>query len=195
VYFSSFFVVKKIDVMGEYFASKDSIIEAAGISIGTPLARIDSADVIQRVQEVAAVKEVEVRRVWPDRVILAVIERKPVAVTTASKGWTYVDIAGQRFGLSAAKPSNYVVVSSVDQATLKSAAEVAATAPEWLIDRVQRIRALTRDDIRIWFKNDAEIRWGSSERSERKAQVLEKLLLQKARIYDVSSPDVPVIQK
>ena len=192
VFFSPYLVVKKIVVTGEFYASTQSVLTAAAIELDQPLALIDSDEVSQKVLKLSEVANVEVRRVWPDQVILAITERTPIAVTATVTGWTLVDGSGLRFGSLAIKPAKLLVVSGPNDIARKEAALVAGQLPNWLTKKVTAIRGYSRDDVRLTLENADVIRFGSSENSAAKISVLEVLLDLDARIYDVSAPSMPV---
>lgn len=192
VFFSPYLIVKDVVVTGEFYASADEIVQAAGIEDGQPLARIDAAAISRRVTEISAVLSVEVRRVWPQQVILAVRERKPVAVSVAADGWTLVDATGVRFGSLTIKPAGLLVISGNNNRSRMEAALVAGSLPQWLVERVVSIRGYSRDDVRLTLDNEDVVRWGSSDKASAKIDVLEVLLDLEARVYDVSAPEMPV---
>jgi cell division protein FtsQ len=192
VFFSPYLVVKKIEVTGDFYASNQSVLTAASIELNQPLALIDSDGVTRRVLNLSEIINVEIRRVWPDKVIIAVTERTPIAVAVAGTGWTLVDASGVRFGSLTVKPAKLLVVSGPNNIARKEAALIAGQLPQWLTQRVTAIRGYSRDDVRLTLENADVIRWGSSENFKSKIEVIEVLLDLEARIYDVSAPSMPV---
>ncbi len=192
VFFSPYLVVKKIEVTGDFYASNQSVLAAASIELNQPLALIDSDGVTRRVLNLSEIINVEIRRVWPDKVIIAVTERTPIAVAVAGTGWTLVDASGVRFGSLTVKPAKLLVVSGPNNIARKEAALIAGQLPQWLTQRVTAIRGYSRDDVRLTLENADVIRWGSSENFKSKIEVIEVLLDLEARIYDVSAPSMPV---
>ena len=192
VFFSPYLVVKKIEVTGDFYASNQSVLTAASIELNQPLALIDSDGVTRRVLNLSEIINVEIRRVWPDKVIIAVTERTPIAVAVAGTGWTLVDASGVRFGSLTVKPAKLLVVSGPNNIARKEAALIAGQLPQWLTQRVTAIRGYSRDDVRLTLENADVIRWGSSENFKSKIAVIEVLLDLEARIYDVSAPSMPV---
>jgi cell division protein FtsQ len=192
VSFSPYLVVKKIEVTGDFYASNQSVLTAASIELNQPLALIDSDGVTRRVLNLSEIINVEIRRVWPDKVIIAVTERTPIAVAVAGTGWTLVDASGVRFGSLTVKPAKLLVVSGPNNIARKEAALIAGRLPQWLTQRVTAIRGYSRDDVRLTLENADVIRWGSSENFKSKIEVIEVLLDLEARIYDVSAPSMPV---
>src|SRR5690606_13504723 len=83
LWFSSLFGVAHVSVTGTKSVDPAVVLDAAGIATGTPLLRVDTAEVEAKVA--AAVTEVEtvtVNRSWPDMVTIRVTERTPLAVVT-----------------------------------------------------------------------------------------------------------------
>lgn len=66
--------------------------------------------------EVGAVEEV--RRGWPDVLVVVVTERTPVGVVRAGPGYAYVDATGARFGSVRARPAALPVVRPSDETSL-----------------------------------------------------------------------------
>lgn len=193
--FSPLFVVKSISVIGSYYATQSEIVSAADIELGLPLARLNSASVAERVLKRAEIKEVEVRRAWPNAIVLAVVERSPIAVTKAVQGWSYVAADGVVFGHSAKKPQQFLSVTATRAETFAAAAKVAASLPDWLRERVVDVTGFSRDNVVIALNDQVEIMWGSADESAYKAKVLQALLGQGAKFYNVSVPDRPSIRK
>lgn len=195
VFFSSVLSVTSVSVIGNYYATEKKILKAADIATGTQLARLNSAEIEAAVLKLPEVKSIEVRRAWPNQVILAVVERKPMAVTKEGTVWRYVSQSGVVFGISTSKPDQYLSVSGTNAETFSEAAKVSAALPSWLRERVENVRGLTPNNVVVWLNNGVEIRWGSSEASEFKGRVLQQLMGLKAEMYNVSVPDQPTIRK
>ena len=68
---------------------------------------------------------------------------------------------------------------------------VLETIPQDLRSRVAVVSATTRDDAEIFLDSGIVIRWGSAERPILKARVLAALMKTRARVYDVSAPELP----
>ena len=110
-YFSDVFAVQNVEVVGNHFSSADDVIGAANIEVGTPIARVDANGVSARVSALPAVASVEVRRVWPHSIVLAVTEPTPVAVVGSPGNWQYVDFEGEIFGKLKSKPKGLLSLS------------------------------------------------------------------------------------
>ena len=74
------FVVERIDVMGEGRLREDDVRRALGIFPGQYFFEPDLKDAKARVESLSWVDHALVRRLWPDRVVVQIIERKPYAL-------------------------------------------------------------------------------------------------------------------
>jgi cell division protein FtsQ len=191
VWFSSLLTVKEVRVLGAVDVSADSVRRAAAVPAAIPLARVDAVGIAERVAAIPRIASVEVRRGWPDVLVIVVTERVPLALTREGAAWTYLDITGARFGSVNALPHGMPLVSATNDAAMTSALGVYAALPKPLAARVATVAAKTRDDVVLTLAGGTTVQWGSPDESERKAAVLLSLLKVKATYYDVSAPDLP----
>jgi cell division protein FtsQ len=191
VWFSALLSVREVRVVGAVNVSADEVRQAAAVPMGVPLVRADVDGVTARVGAIPRVGAVEVRRGYPDVLVVVVTERTPVAVTRDGAGLVYVDATGMRFGSMAVAPRGMPVVTASTEPALRSAVEVVAALPATLRSTVTAVTAHSRDDVVLRLPDGATVQWGSAEQSDRKAAVLAALLHVHAAIYDVSAPDLP----
>jgi len=194
VWFSSVLAVKQVRVVGLSsegdFAGIGIVETSAGIPVGTPLIRVDTAAAHDRVAALPWIESTEVYRSWPNGIVVEVVERTPVAVVEQGEARLGVDAAGVLFdppgGLWLTDP-----LIRGEEAALAEAVAVVASLPEEIERRVKVVQAVSPDDIRLQLKNDAIVRWGSAKDGEFKAQVLLALIPRRAQSYDVSAPQLP----
>jgi cell division protein FtsQ len=191
VWFSSLLAVKEVRVVGAVNVSADSVRQAAAIPSGIPLARVGTGGIVNRVEALPRVASVEVRRGWPNVLVIVVTERQPLAVTRDGNGWTYLDATGARFGSLTSVPHGMASVSAASDTAMSSALAVYAALPKALATRVATVAARTRDDVVLTLVDGTSVQWGDASESDRKAAVLASLLKVKATSYDVSAPDLP----
>lgn len=191
VWFSSVLSVQEVRVVGATGVPVDEVRSAASVRIGTPLARVDADGVADRVGAIPEVGAVEVRRGWPDVLVVVVTERTPVGVVRAGPGYAYVDATGARFGSAPTRPPALPVVRPSDETSLLAGVQVVDSLPADLRARVVAVVARSRDDVVLSLRVGALVQWGSAEQAEAKAAVLAALLPLKAAYYDVSAPDLP----
>ncbi|MCX4749612.1 FtsQ-type POTRA domain-containing protein [Kitasatospora sp. NBC_01287] len=209
LYFSSALDVQTVAIQGlrNDQLTVDEVRAAIGPVQHGPLARVDLDAVQRRVQAIPRVAKAEVWRGWPHTLRVKVIERQPVAAVKDSDGkFTQMDASGVSFATEATAPAGVPVVelqlsapaqdaiSAFPQSALVAAAvKVAAGLPSDVAKGAPSLLVRSYDDIELRLAGGATVRWGSAERTDRKATVLLALLKQKAANYDVSAPDAPAI--
>jgi len=202
VLFSSLLAVRDVEVIGlsqeAALEGGAQVITAAAIPEGEPIARLDTGSAAARVAALPWVDGVEVRRAWPNSIVLAVTERTPVAVVESVDPFDPdgepirqgVDESGVVFdppgGLWLTDP-----VIRGEPRAIPEAVAVVASIPEDIERRVRDVQAVSPDDIRLRLGNDAIVRWGNADEAEFKAEVLAALLPRRAKGYDVSAPRLP----
>ena len=191
VWFSSLLTVREVRVLGTTTVSADQVRTAADVPSSIQLARVDADGIASRIEAIPRVRSVEVRRGWPDVLVLVVTERTPIAVTRVGTTLTYLDDTGARFGSVSVAPNGMPLVVASDEVATGAALAVVDALPKALRDTVATVTATTRDDVVLTLDDRVTVRWGSAEQSDRKAAVLASLLRVKAASYDVSAPDLP----
>jgi cell division protein FtsQ len=193
VWFSSVFAVKDVQVVDSAggILSPDQITQvqdAANIPFNQPIARLDTDSAAQTVANLPWVSSVEVRRGWPNEVVVALDMRIPLARVKGPGPSQGVDAQGIVFD---SLNLDGLPLIEATGAPLVSAVEVVANLPSNLARKVVRIRAESIDSIELDLKSGSTVRWGSSDEPEFKAAVLDALLSRRAQIYDVSAPELP----
>jgi cell division protein FtsQ len=183
-------VVRSIDVSGADPRHIPAVEAVAGIATSTPIARVDTSQAQSAIAELDWVQTVDVRRAWPDRIVIAITERVPVARAVQPGPDKAVDSTGAVFTPLDPLGSDVMAIAAEGPA-LTSSVEVWLALPEDIRRRVRRVTASTRDDILLHLRNGSIVRWGSSDEPAFKAEVLLALLDRRARIYDVSAPQLP----
>lgn len=191
VWFSSLLTVTEVRVLGAVSVSSDQVRQAAAVPPRQPLARVDVDGITTRVESIPRVQSVEVRRGWPDVLVVVVTERTPLVVVADGSAFAYLDAAGVRFGEAGRQPASMPLLTAENDTARASSLAVVAALPADLRGSVEEVRARTFDDVRLVLRDGSIVQWGNAERSDRKAVVLRSLLTLKAARYDVSAPDLP----
>lgn len=194
-YFSSAFAVAGVRVTGLDTVPSATITQVAAAPVGTPLAKVNLDAIADRVRTIPAVADAQVTRAWPDQLVIVVTERVPVVVVTDGNKFELVDATGVTFRSVPTKPDGLpeaLVVGTRREVTIRSVVKVSAALPAALRSQVASISAGSPDSITLNLGSGVKVVWGSSDDSERKAEVLSVLMRRKAKVYDVSAPDLPV---
>ena len=199
---SRLLVLRDVAVSGVERATTAEVTTAAGVTTGTPLVLLDTANVVERVEELRLVEEAEVRRSWPATLEVAVTEREPVLSVQTDEGYQLVDHAGVWIEDAAERPADQPTVQVRGEVYGNTAVADAATVrqhlDEHLLQELTEIDARDSEAISLELRDGANVQWGSVHRSQDKAEVLVTLLEEHPPTdelhYDVSSPDVVAVR-
>ncbi|RLB71375.1 MAG: hypothetical protein DRH04_01855 [Deltaproteobacteria bacterium] len=88
--------VKEVVVQGNYHTAKEGIVQQLDLEPGMLLFDVDLAAKQAAVEKLPYVKTAQLSRQWPDRLLVSVTERVPVAIVNLEQLY-YVDADGQIF--------------------------------------------------------------------------------------------------
>lgn len=185
----------RIEVSGEVSAAagefpRSDVDAVVVVPQGTPMLRVSTNDIAERVAALPQVKEVSVYREWPDTLVIDIERRVPVATVRGPSGFDLIDIDGMVVMEVTRQPSDLPFIAATG-AGLPAALIVAAEIPPWLRDEIEVIEATTRNNVSFVLRDGSIVRWGGAERADLKVTVLESLLPGGWAVYDVSAPEVP----
>lgn len=190
---SSLLVVRRIQVTGNAGIPAAQVRAASGIKPGTPLARLDAAAAVRRVEGLSRVLSAQVSRSWPDTVVISVRVRRAALTVAAGGGFELVDPYGVVLGTAASRPGGLPLLRPAPallrgSAAVRAAADVLIELPAGLRQRVLSVSAPSADEVTLRLRGRLTVRWGSADRARQKSRELRALLRTHARFYDVSSP-------
>jgi cell division protein FtsQ len=70
----------QVTITGSHGLSEERVLQVAGLSGKNSLLFLDIGDVRERLREVSLVKDVRVRKLYPDQLLIEFVEREPFAV-------------------------------------------------------------------------------------------------------------------
>ena len=88
------FVIERVDVMGEGRLREEDVRRALGVYAGDYLFGVDMENAQKRVESLSWVDRAVVRRLWPDRIVVQIIERQPYALWQHQGEVKVVDVKG-----------------------------------------------------------------------------------------------------
>lgn len=193
---SSFFVVRSVQVSGAGSISRQKVIDAARVTIGTPLIRVDAVAVARRVDRITRVQSASVRRSWPDSIVIEVVPRTPTFLVPAGRGYDVIDsygvilgrAPGPRAGLVLFKTSAGSAAELRGNDAVRAAGAVVRRLPGWLRHRLAEVRVRRGSRVILILRPRITVVWGDATRAAAKAAEVAVLLRTKATYYDVSDP-------
>ncbi len=197
LYFTPIMAARTIVVTGVGAVSQDEIVAAAGVKEGTPLLQINTDDVAERVATIRRIATARVQREYPSTLRITVVERVPVVVKDYPDGPHMFDRDGVDFAVGPPPPNlPYLDVDNPGPSDppTKAALEVMTALRPEVAGQVARVSAPSVASVTLTLVDGREVVWGTTDRTEEKAQKLAALLTQPGHTYDVSSPDLPTVK-
>ncbi|MCU1351163.1 MAG: ftsQ [Acidimicrobiales bacterium] len=186
--------VRTVTVSGTTRLTPAQVRAAADVARGTPLARVDAAAVVRRVEALQQVAQVRVIRGWPSTLRLLVVERVPVVGVVTKTGVSLMDASGVVFAPAPALPPGVVRLQVArpgpSDRTTQAALAVLADLPQPLRGTVRILRAASPSSVTLVLRDGRRVLWGGVGDTALKVQAAEALLKMPGSIYDVSRPEV-----
>jgi cell division protein FtsQ len=189
VFFSSVFAVKTVKVTGVDAALEQQVIAVAPVPMGEPIAKVDTAAIGSAVQGALPwIASVDVRRGYPNDIVIAVTPRVAVAQSTDGQA---IDADGIAYHSPTALPKKLLTIDGSDPDALGTAVRIYRQLPPEIARKIASLTAKSRDDVTFTLGSGAVVRWGNDQKADQKIAVLTALLPRRARMYDVSAPELP----
>jgi len=193
----------KVEVTGAgTVVAVDQVLAVVGERAGTPLPRLDTVGLRDRVLEVPGVREARVVREWPDGLAVQLVSREPVAAVpqeAPGAGFVLLDEQGVQVGRADVPPGGLPVVAVPvgDERTLAAVLHVLEQLPDDLLSQVESVAAQTQDTVTMQLRDGGpRIDWGSADETPLKTAVLAALRAAPeaggASVFDVSAPRMPI---
>jgi cell division protein FtsQ len=196
---SPLLALRTVTVKGTSRLSPAAVLAAADAPIGVSLLRVDPGRIRARVAAaLPAARVVIVDRDWPHRLVITVVERRPLAVVSSADGAELLDADGVAFATVDAAPPGLLpltlgaAVPGPGDEDAHAALVVWSQLPAGLRRAVVGMSAPSPVDVSLLLTDRRTVVWGDPGESARKAAVLRALMTHPASTYDVSTPDVPV---
>ncbi|OBA85227.1 cell division protein FtsQ [Mycobacteriaceae bacterium 1482268.1] len=197
LYFTPIMAAREVVITGVGAVTQEEIIAAAAVKQGTPLLQVNTDDIAERVATIRRIASARVQREYPSTLRITVVERVPVVVKDYPDGPHLFDRDGVDFA-TAPPPANLPYLEADNPGPsdppTKAALEVMTALPPEVAGQVARVSAPSVAGVTLTLADGREVVWGTTDRTEEKAQKLAALLTQPGHTYDVSSPDLPTVK-
>ena len=197
LYFTPAMSARDIVVTGIGVVTREEVLDAAQVRPGTPLLQINTNQVADRVAAIRRVASARVQRQYPSALRITIVERVPVVVKDFPDGPHLFDRDGVDFATAPPPPGlPYIDAANpgpTDPATKAALQVLTALRPE-VAGQVGRVAAPSVASITLTLNDGRLVIWGTTDRTDEKAEKLAALLTQPGKTYDVSSPDLPTVK-
>ena len=196
LYFTPIMAARNVVITGLGAVTQEEVIAAAAVKQGTPLLQVNTDDVAERVATIRRVATARVQREYPSTLRITVVERVPIVVKDYPDGPHLFDRDGVDFA-TAPPPPNLPYLEAdnpgpSDPSTRAALEVMTALRPE-VAGQVARVSAPSVAAVTLILVDGREVVWGTTERTEEKAQKLAALLTPPGHTTDLSSPDLPPV--
>ena len=197
LYFTPAMAARSVVVIGVGTVTREEVVDAAQVRLGTPLLQIDTDAVADRVAGIRRVASARVQREYPSTLRISIVERIPLVVKDFPDGPHLFDRDGVDFATAPPPPGlPYIEVENpgpADPPTKAALQVMTALRPEVVV-QVSRVAAPSVSSVTLTLADGRTVVWGTTDRTGEKAEKLAALLTQPGRVYDVSSPDLPTVK-
>lgn len=199
-WFSTIVVVKRVEVRGVPVAQAAAIRTAAAVPMGVPLMRVDTAQVLERLERDRTLRDIRVSRELPDAIVITGTPRVAVLAVRNTKGEVeVVDADGVVFRTVDSPPRDVPLVTAgselVTASGLRAALQALAALKPALRAEVSGVTVTAADYVTFTLRVTSGTRtviWGGLGDAQTKARLVEILAGQPGRTIDVSVPESPV---
>jgi cell division protein FtsQ len=197
LYFTPLMSARNVVVTGTGVVTREEIVDTAKVQVGTPLLQINTDQVADRVAAIRRLASARVQREYPSTLRITVVERIPIVVKDYPDGPHLFDKDGVDFATGPPPPAlPYLDVDNPGPADppTKAALEVMTALRPEVAGQVGRVAAPSVASITLTLADGRVVVWGTTDRTQEKADKLAALLTQPGHTYDVSSPDLPTVK-
>jgi len=197
LYFTPLMSARSLVVTGTGVVTREEVVAAAKVTLGTPLLQIDTDEVADRVAGIARVASARVQREYPSTLRITIVERVPIVVKDYPDGPHLFDKDGVDFATAPPPPGlAYIDVDhpGPNDPPTRAALQVMTSLSPDVVGQVSRIAAPSVASITLTLTDGRTVLWGTTDRTDEKAEKLGALLTQPGHTYDVSSPDLPTVK-
>jgi cell division protein FtsQ len=206
---SPLLAVGSVDVAGAVYSDVADIDAIVDDVRGEPMATVDLDDVTRRFEALPWIRRADVRRVWPRRIVVDLVERRPVAAFYAPDGrYRVVDRDGHVIVALPGQPVELVAIGGDGPALepgaqapppLAGAAAVAADMPAELAAHLRELQVAQDGTVTMALVSGGQVLLGPPTDVRAKLLAIMAVLVDlgdpaKVGVLDVRVPAKPSLQ-
>ena len=199
---SSFFDLSEIRITGNTVVSRDEIIAASGLRIGTNLLKISRAQAVMQLLSLPYVREVELSRVFPDKVEIRITERTPLALINADdrhlvmdeNGYCLLEVAAitaESWELPHIRCSSEAIQllpgERSEDKGVRAALDLIQQLDPFFLEGIAEFDAPSAEKLALINRDGLPVLFGQPEDLDRKLKCYEELLIKNAERYNADT--------
>lgn len=183
------FIVKSVTVEGQKYTNEEKISKAIKIKPNSPIFAVSLADLKNRLESIEWIKFASVERELPDKIHIAIIERKPIALGQKDKKLYLIDDEGVIINQSEVKSHLHlpIIIGEGAEINANSLIKMLKVEPD-LFNHVSSIIRISERRWNVRLDNKLEIKM--PEESFEKAW---KLVIKLYRKNELLNKDLKVL--
>lgn len=210
---SPYFAVVEVEVAGLSTLAAEEMVAWSGIQAETLIWQMSPEAVARRIETHPVVAGAAVTRRWPNRVVINILERTPVATGRYQQLWMLIDGDGIVYRMQPQRQADLPELrgQALDDLgalelgqslppALVAGARTAAYVKQYDLDWVRAVE-IVPDGIMLWLEDEVPVMFGDPTASpDLKLAVLNTLWnswrgdTDRVRYFDVRSPERPVVR-
>ena len=212
LFISPLFTVREIAVEGSRELTPEIIIGQSGIITGTNIFKINLGQAAAGIKQLPAVKEVQIDRDFPGRILIKIAERKPVALLPVKDGLIAVDGEGVYLRRARIGEKGLPVVTGpaadltglpppgqpVQNDHLPVVLEVIRELPAGLVEDLSEVSREQNGRVVLYTLQGTRCCLGDPENVPKKGallvEILKRLQGKQIEYVDLSQPGAPVVK-
>lgn len=187
---SQLLALEKVSITGTGRVTVAQVRSLVDVAPGTPLARVDTAALADRLRALPPVASVSVSRHWPHELRVSIVERVVVMAQRQGGGYLLLDDEAAKVAVSAVVPSGVVSLESSSPAATLAALAVLRSLPRDLRARLGSVQASSAEQVTLLLSDRRRVLWGGATDASVKAAAVTVLLKMPGTIFDVSAKGV-----
>lgn len=209
IFYSSIFKVQTIAISGNHYVTDEDICRIADIYKNRHMLQVDTMTASQTLMKDLRIKKATVRRIFPNKIVIEIVERRPVANIACDYG--YVDLDKQGIVLQAYRTKHFqtfpflkgvmlnevYIGDEIQNAVVKNTLEFLSYLDDAALKQLTEIDLSNSQKVSVYTTKAVEIRLGELNRLEEKAKLTQGFLAKKdldVEYFDLSFK-VPYIKK
>ena len=167
IFSSNFCSIEEVIIKGNDYLSKDEIFSKSQIQLGENIFKLDLKESIDSLEQEPRIKEVEIKRVIPNKIIISLKERKAAAIVRIGEEYfsstkegivlSKIDRSEERFGLPLVlglEIDKIKIGEIIDKSEFRAALESINSIEVILPKKFCQVQILSPDDFMICNKDD-----------------------------------------
>lgn len=187
---SQLLALEKVSITGTERVTTAQVRGVVDVAEGMPLARVDTSEIVARLQRLPPVASASVERNWPHELRITIVERVVVAAQRQGSSWVLRDYSGAAVATVRAVPPGAVPMTSPNQVSTTAALTVLRSLPPALKSKLGSLQATSAEQVTLVLKDGRRVLWGGASDNAVKASAVLVLLKMPGTVFDVSAKGV-----